>query len=272
MSGSSPNPKRWPAILLLAAAICPPLATWFSTLKGFTIPGVTDKPWVAAGFFVLYELLLFVFGIAVKIWQRLEGSWLDQLSQAIDHFIQRLLASYYRQYKRFFYYEHRDLDVKGLSTQGTFTLDLEQVFVELSIDSKPPHRASADPLRPPEVLRQGSQSIWEYLGSPLLQNQHLVILGPPGSGKTTLLKHVALTLLRRRITIIKRRLPKLPLLLYLRDHSAAINEKNPSYLLAENTHVTEPRGESLATHNDCYSPPISRFSSWNQIYALQGNL
>lgn len=233
MQSSPSNPKRWPALLLLFVAICPPLATWLGSLNGLTIPGVTNNPLKVIGLFVLYEFFLAILGIAVKIWQRLEGTWLDQLSQAFDHFVQRLLARYYRQYKLFFYYEHRDLDVKGLSTQGIFTLDLEQVFVELSMDSKPLHQASTDPLHAPEALRKGNHSIWEYLRSPSLQDQHLAILGPPGCGKTTLVKHVALTLLKQRKAVFKNRLPMLPVLLYLRDHSRAINEGGPTYLLAD---------------------------------------
>ncbi len=44
MSAPSPDPKRWPAILLLVAAIFPPLGTWLATLQGITVHGVTDNP------------------------------------------------------------------------------------------------------------------------------------------------------------------------------------------------------------------------------------
>src|SRR5436305_11155807 len=64
----SPDPKRWPALLLLAAAICPPLATWLASLEGITIHGLTDNPWVAFILFVLYEVVLAVISIGTKVW------------------------------------------------------------------------------------------------------------------------------------------------------------------------------------------------------------
>ena len=85
-------------------------------------------------------------------------------------------------------YEHRFLDVKGLGTQSAYTLSVEHVFVELRIDATPADQASANPLRLPSVLLQGSHTIWDYLQARQMQDQHLVVLGAPGNGKTTLLK------------------------------------------------------------------------------------
>src|SRR5690348_13792313 len=141
MSAPPPNPKRWPALLLLAAAICPPLATWLVSLEGITIHGLTDNPWSAFALFVVYEIVLALISIGTKIWQRLEGTFLDHLSQKLEHFARRLISGYDHHYREYFHYEHRDLDVKGLGTQGTYTLDLEHVFVELRVDATPAHQA-----------------------------------------------------------------------------------------------------------------------------------
>lgn len=104
---------------------------------------------------------------------------------------------YKRRYYEHLVYEHQDFDIKGL-TQGSYTFDLERIFVDLRIDPKAPHQTSADLLHIPETLRAGNHSIWDYLTSEPLKNQHFVILGPPGSGKTTLLKHMALSLVTRK--------------------------------------------------------------------------
>ncbi len=129
--------------------------------------------------------------------------------------------------------------MKGITTQGVYTLGLEDVFVELRIDPKAPHVASADPLRVPDYSSQtlaklpsGSDTIWEYLAAPRLRDQHFVVLGPPGSGKTTLLKHLGLTLVdRKRARTAKRLRGKLPALLFLREHSKTIID-NAEYTLA----------------------------------------
>lgn len=139
---------------------------------------------------------------------------------------------YRSQYSDYLTYQHRNFDVKGLTTQGVYTLELEQVFVDLGLGRQTPHQAMSTPIRPmPKALRGGRHAIWEYLASEQLQDQNLVIIGPPGSGKTTLLKYVTLYLvsseLRHKQAI---QLNKLPVLLFLRDHAAVIKE-NPAYTL-----------------------------------------
>jgi predicted NACHT family NTPase len=69
-----------------------------------------------------------------------------------------------------------------------------------------------------------------------------VIVGPPGSGKTTLLKHITLMLLAHGKSHHARiRVPrKLPILLFLRDHVAAIHasvgKEKPDFTLVEALH------------------------------------
>ena len=85
--------------------------------------------------------------------------------------------------------------MKGLSFQGPYALELDQAFIELSIDSTTLQQMSTNPLPIPWELSEGSHSIWDYLHATPLAKQHFVIIGPPGSGKTTLLKHITLTFL-----------------------------------------------------------------------------
>jgi hypothetical protein len=145
-----------------------------------------------------------------------------------------------RRYREHLVHRHRFFDVKGLSTQGSYTLELARVFVELAIAPRPVHEASADPIQalPPEA--RAGQTIWEYLNFKALNNQDLVVIGPPGCGKTTMLKHMVLTLVAGSKQRRQRHAPnKLPILLFLRDHAEAI-QAEPDLSLAQAV------GDSLA--------------------------
>jgi predicted NACHT family NTPase len=119
-----------------------------------------------------------------------------------------------------------------------YTLELEQVFVDLRLDPKALHEANVDPLarKPSAHVLAGQHAIWWYLEAEALQHQHLILLGPPGSGKTTLLKHLALTLVhpQKRRTLSRRlqRAYHTPFLLFLREHAQAI-QNDPSFSLVK---------------------------------------
>ena len=222
MSGSpqSPSTDRWLVVLLLLAAVGVPTAAGIAFAEQ-----VTQRPWLALGLALLYEVLVLLVGFATKVWQKLESRWVDRVADWLDAAVLNLFSGYHRKYWQHLIYRHRDFDVKGLSTQGIYTLELEQVFVELSIAPQPSHQISADPIRQvPEELRQGSHTIWEYLNSEPMAEQNLVIIGAPGSGKTTLLKHMALTLSADKKHRQQVNAPdKLPVLLFLRDLAADIS-------------------------------------------------
>lgn len=155
------------------------------------------------------------------------NSFFDRLTEKI------LPDRHYRnQYLDFLGYQHRNFDVKGLTTRGTFTLELSQVFVDLSLGPQIRHRASTDPIRP--MSREGVKErldLWEHLTERATKKQNLALLGPPGSGKTTLLKHVTLALAARKAAPeLAKRLNKLPIMLFLRDHAEAI-KGDPNYSL-----------------------------------------
>jgi len=181
---------------------------------------------------VIGVLYVIIAGTVFKTWQRLEDLWAERSASWIDTRLQWFVSRAQRQYCQHLLYHYRDFDVKGLSTQGIYTLELEQVFVELRIDPMPPHSTSGDPVRLPRDLATGEHAIWDYLAADAFRNQHLAIIGAPGSGKTSLLKNIALSLgakpKQQKVPLPRR----LPFLLFLRE-SARILQDAPDASLVE---------------------------------------
>ena len=181
---------------------------------------VRQHPWATLVLLVVYELCFLIFSFALKIVLHLYEQVTDRWAARVQEYF----SNYRKRYLQHLIYRHRNFDVKGLSTQGTYTLKLEQVFVDLSMVPTTAHQASADPVPAlTEPLRTGRHSIWDYLKGGDRATQNLAIIGAPGCGKTTLVKHMALTLAipkrrRKRATALK----KLPVLLFLRNHAKTI--------------------------------------------------
>ena len=235
MSSNPSSPNRLPLLLLLLAAVGVPTAAGLAFADK-----VTQDPVRAFVLALIYEIAVIVFGFVAKIWQKLESRWVDRVANAVDSWALSLFSNFHKKYLQFLVYRHRDFDVKGLSTQGTYTLELEQVFVELSIAPQPAHQISTDPLRvAPQALREGHHTIWDHLrackDAQTGRLYHLAIIGAPGSGKTTLVKHVALTLASPNGARAPHARPlhhAIPILLFLRDHANAI-KTNADYTLAQ---------------------------------------
>ena len=223
MSQADPkHQNHWQLILLLLAAFGVPVAAATTQFER-----ITTTPWLALALLVVWELIVLVLGFITDVWGRLREIWGERTAKWIDRRVIALLSRYRKKYEEHLIYRHRDFDVKGLSTQGPYTLELEKVFVELRLQPQAPHMASGDPVRkPPKELQEGRHTIWDFLTSPHLH--YLVIIGPPGSGKTTLLKHIAIFLAggRKRRKQVGLR-DTLPILLFLRDHAKAI-QKDPN--------------------------------------------
>lgn len=197
---------------------------------------VAERPLFAALLGLFYEFVWIAGTFGRRVWEELEreaiGATADWLRAATRNF----RPGFRRRYNKFIVQEHSVFNVRGLGLINTFTLKLDQVFVNLKIaPSMNPLRANSDPIAPPRerVTRDKSskQPIWEYLkvlcNAPDLAA--LAVIGPPGCGKTTLLQHTALTLAMNRQR--KHHIPAyIPLLLFLRDHTAVI-VNNPSITL-----------------------------------------
>jgi hypothetical protein len=225
---TSPSPTPflnyfWPKLVLILAALGVPVAvvTFFRQF-------ITEYPWLALIIGLLYEVVVFILGFIGKVWKNLEEPWAKKVADWFNHRVQEAISRYRKQYYQYLRYQHRDFDVKGLTTLGTYALELDQIFVELGIDPTRLKQVSPNPILLPQTLSEGNHSLWDYLASKPLKNQHFVIIGPPGSGKTTLLKHIALTLADYKNQRHDReRIPHtFPILLFLRDHIQSIEDQH----------------------------------------------
>lgn len=183
---------------------------------------------------IVYEVFVLIISLFAKIWRGMEKRWVERLTDHFDLTLQALFSGYQKRYLEYLIYQHRTFDVKGLSTQGPYNLELENVYVQLDVDPSPIGDVSTNPLKNlPENLRSGSHTIWQYISGKNTTRHNFVVLGAPGCGKTTLLKHVAISLAAPKRIRKKMGVPNLlPLLLFLRDHAETI-KNNPSTPLAQ---------------------------------------
>ncbi|WP_170201741.1 NACHT domain-containing protein [Actinocorallia herbida] len=110
----------------------------------------------------------------------------------------------------------RDMETSGLATPGDYVLRMRQVYVDVAL------RHGQRPATPPEertglrLAAPGRRPLSDFLAA---AGAVYAVLGAPGSGKTTLVRHTARVMSGR-----SRLLPffRIPVLLYLRGHAAAI--------------------------------------------------
>ncbi len=115
-------------------------------------------------------------------------------------------------YRKHVIFEHRVFNVRGLRTQGTFTLEVDKVYVNLKI-APANHPNRSIPLIDSEKL-SGDRPIWDFLRQ---DKQNWAIVGAPGCGKSTLLQHIAITFAANKHRAY--RMPgRFPVLLFLREH------------------------------------------------------
>jgi len=155
----------------------------------------------------------------------------------------RWFSRFSHRYNERIIFEHRVFNVRGLRTQGTFTLKLENVFVELRIaHAHNPQQVGVNPILAKELA--DNHPIWDFLrfNNKRPQNDTLVfaILGAPGCGKTTLLQHIALAFANKQ----QRRygLPAyVPLLLFLRQHVQTIVTTAPNLVDLAQLHFSDTK-------------------------------
>ncbi len=118
----------------------------------------------------------------------------------------------------------RKIEEQGPATTAYYRPDLDEIFVNVALVPKAPHKAQRGLLAEltPENHRESAKrrSIDDFIDQP--DPQVLAILGAPGSGKTTLLRRTGQLISRQR----RRRRRKVPILLLLRDQAGQI-QRNP---------------------------------------------
>lgn len=204
------------------------LPWWWAALTALMLGGlflsfererIQEHPTFLAAFLAGSTLLFVVALVGIRYMATLVAF----LAAHADRGLRHAFSRYRRQYCEFLLRTHHDMDVRGLPTRGSFTLSLEQVYVDLRLTHRSVHEATSHPtsdrLRLTEWERQ---SVWMALEKEY--PAPLAVIGAPGSGKTTLLKHVARRMCEKNTQrfVVRRRTALLPILLFLREHAQAI--------------------------------------------------
>ena len=171
---------------------------------------------------VTYEAILAVARFAGGVTGDLKARWQKRVADAVDLALQRRISRFDQKYRVFVLAGLRFIDQKGLATVGPFTPELNDVFVDVSLAHRPPHQVKEGLGLLPDLEADVTErrALNEFLDQP--NPRVLAVIGAPGSGKTTLLRHTARQVCQRRRG--RRGQERcLPILLYLRDHAAAIS-------------------------------------------------
>lgn len=204
--------------------------------------------------------LTFFYGVVVAIAGLVQGVWLELSKRLIPHLANEIeksavarLRRYRLRYEEDLTYQHRIFDIKGLTVQGPHALELEKVFVELRLASHVLRNTGNELVKIPPELERGRHSIWEIVS----KVPNLAVIGIPGSGKTTLLKYVALVLANSKLRKRERVPHHLPILLFLRDHAAAIKQSHDE---GKALYLPDLISEQVARRKPELKPPTGWFA------------
>jgi hypothetical protein len=171
---------------------------------------------------VAYEAAVAVGGFFAAIARDVLTRWQKRIADRVDLFLQGKTGRFERRYREFVLGGLRFMDHRGLANVGPFTPELDAVFVSVGLVPRPPRQIRPGILPDLADTRTGSRVLADFLGRE--RPAVLAVVGSPGSGKTTLLRYAA-----RQSCLRKRSLSDrwsyardIPILLYLRDHAAAI--------------------------------------------------
>jgi hypothetical protein len=206
-------------------------ATLGLLISVFKWSAVSDHPLIAIGLLISYAVLSVCVSFVDKLWGELESTAVRSISLWLIAWFGRSFTRFERRYRRQVFFRHRSFMARGLRTTGTYTLDLDRVFVDITVAPLNPQLSASNPFRAPQLL--GKRSLWDFIANKDPAYRCLAILGPPGSGKTTLLQHIAISLTGARRPIGRLQFHRLlPAFLYLRDHVSTISA-DPTLTLAD---------------------------------------
>lgn len=203
----------WPRRIGLTVALAGPPLVAVTVWQSF----VAAHPVLAVMVLLAYEVVVVVLRFAGDIVGDAAKLWKPNLAAQTDKVVRLAVTRFGSRYRQFILDSHEFMDEKGLGTTGFFAPHLDEVFVDVSLAYRSPHDTPASLLANVPTEPNERRSIEDFLDQPI--GSVLAVLGAPGSGKTTLLRHTARQVCRaergRRRTV--------PILLYLRDHAAALN-------------------------------------------------
>lgn len=206
---SVPAKWRFPS---LAVILC--LCGWASLV--FSIHDKLISSIVASVLGFMWTILI---GIVSKVWSRTEKTIVELAGDWLDVRIRDVFSGYRKRYLHHIHSRFGASDVKGLVTQGPFSLAVEDIYVELAVSPMQASKVSAHPLQKSPPTR-GRHDLWGFLRATKTGTQNFAVLGSPGSGKTTLLKHIAVVLAKHHGSFSGVR--RIPVLLFIRDHAESI--------------------------------------------------
>jgi NACHT domain len=174
------------------------------------------RPVLALWLLVLCEAAVTILCYLGDIIGDVAAKWRERAVKGLDQAVLRWLSGFGRKYRDFMLPLLRASEAQGPANTGFYQPDLEEIFVDVSLEPRSPDKAQVGLVGDPEVGGEERRRLWEFLDRP--QPQVLAVLGAPGSGKTTLLRQTGREILKQP----RGRRRKVPMLLYLRDHVASI--------------------------------------------------
>ncbi|MBV6342605.1 SUMF1/EgtB/PvdO family nonheme iron enzyme, partial [Candidatus Magnetobacterium casensis] len=135
-------------------------------------------------------------------------------------------------YRKRIILDHNTFNTKGLGLIDSFTLDLDQVFVDVRIDpSSNPNKPLTNLIETKELAQ--TKHIWDFIRiseDGRKKNQRVegyALIGPPGCGKTTLLQNIAVILADKRHGLYNIR-PYVPIFIPIRQVVKGIVKESKS--------------------------------------------
>ncbi|GAA3437714.1 hypothetical protein GCM10018954_073280 [Kutzneria kofuensis] len=174
------------------------------------------RPGLAFWLLVLCEAAVAALVYAADIVGDVAAKWKERAVKGLDQAVLRWLSGFGRKYRDFMLPLLRASEAQGPANTGFYQPDLEEIFVDVSLEPRSPDKAQVGLVGDDHVGGEERRRLWEFLDQP--QPQVLAVLGAPGSGKTTLLRQTGREILKQP----RRRRRRVPMLLYLRDHVASI--------------------------------------------------